>query len=239
MFYFHYVVVTIGFERRKYVLREGTLELAVCLRIEGGRIDRPLNFTITTKSGTAQAITDYSDVKIAVYLATGDDDKCVNISISDDNLVEVNESFSLLLTTLESASISISPDVAEVVIIDNDKATLAMRPNHITVQESVGEIEIFIELVGALHRKVELFLESNDGTASFLLGDYAHFSEMLTFPSGSETGATVSFRVKIEDDHLVEEMQYFTIHATSMDEAVQFEPQRENVTVYIEDNDGK
>lgn len=235
---FHYVAITIGFETTRYYLREGTLHLTVCLRIQEGKVDRALNFTLSARSGTAQAIADYSDLVVTDFFTPENDQKCVDFGITDDSLVEVNETFTLFLKAMEYST-SVSPNEATVTIIDNDKITLAMRPSHITVQESIGEVEISLELTGTLQREVAIMLESMDGTASFLRGDYLQFSEMLVFPPGSETGTTISFNIRIEDDHLVEEMQYFTVHATSMDKAVQFEPQRDNVTVYIEDNDGR
>lgn len=222
----------------RYFLHEGIQHLALCLILQGGKLDRRVEFNLSTSSGTAQPVIDYSDVLITDFLPTDSNKKCVNISITDDNFVEANESFTLSLTTMESA-VSLSPSVATVTIIDNDKATLAMTRSHITVHESTREVDVFVELFGALEREVAILLESMDGTASFLHGDYSPFSEMLTFPQGSRTGSTVSFSVTIEDDRIVEELQYFTIHATSMDEVVKFEPQRENTTVYIEDNDGK
>ena len=219
-------------------MHEGVSHLTVCLRLEGGRLDRPVDITLTTRGGTAQANADYTDVVMTEFLPADSNLKCVDIAITDDKLVEMNESFALSLSTMESA-LSLNPDVATVTIIDNDKVTLALSQNHITVQESAGDLRIIVELVGELQREVVILLESMDGTASYLHGDYAGFSEVLTFHPGSKTGSTVSYTATLEDDHAVEELEYFIIHATSLDKQVQFEPQRENTTVYIQDNDGR
>lgn len=222
-----------------YSLREGVSHLAVCLRLQGGKLDRPVDLTLSTRDGTAQANADYnSNLVVTDFLPADNNQKCVDIAVTDDKLVEVNETFVLVLTTVESA-ISLSPDTAMITIIDNDRVTMALKQSHIIVQESIGELKVFVELTGALQREVTILLESMDGSASSSLGDFTAFSEMLTFPPNSVTGSTITFTIKVEDDHLVEGIQYFTFHATSMDKAVQFEPQRDNATVFIEDNDGR
>ena len=232
--------VVIGFEMPHYVLHEGVSHLTVCLTLQGGRLDRDVNVTLSTRTGTAQANADYSTEVVTIdYLPTDSINlTCVNIAITDDKVVERNESFALFLFTMESAVI-LSPSVSTVTIIDNDRITLALSRNHITVQESARDLEIVVELFGDVQREVVVLLESMDGTASFLQGDYAGFSEVLTFNPGSKTGSVVSYTATLEDDHAVEDLEYFTVHATSLDDQVQFEPQRENITIYIEDNDGR
>ena len=235
------IAVVIGFEMPQYFLHEGEAHLTVCLRLQSGRLDRAVNVTLSTRAGTAQANADYNtDVVTIEFLPTDSNVNltCVDIAITDDKVVERNESFALFIFTTESA-ITLSPNVTTVTIIDNDKITLALSRNHITVQESARDLEIVVELFGDLQREVVILLESMDGTASFLHGDYAGFSELLTFHPGSGRGSIVSYTATLEDDHAVEDLEYFIVHATSLDEQVQFEPHRENITIYIEDNDGK
>ena len=233
--------VVIGFETPQYFLHEGESHVTVCLRLQGGRLDRTVNVTLSTRAGSARANTDYSTDVVTIDLLPTDDNvnlTCVDIAITDDKVVERNESFALFLSTIEPA-ITLSPNMTTVTIIDNDKITLALSRNHVTVQESARHVGIVVELFGDLQREVVVLLESMDGTASFLRGDYAGFSEVLTFHPGSKTGSIVSYTATLEDDHAVEDLEYFIVHATSLDEQVQFEPHRENITIYIEDNDGK
>lgn len=230
--------IVIGFEMPQYFLPEGASHLTVCLRLQGGRLDRAANITLSTRAGTALANADYSADAITVDFLPADNLTCVDIVITDDKVVEKNESFALFLSTTEPA-ITLSPNVTTVTIIDDDKITLALSQSHVTVQESDRDLEIVVELFGDLQREVIVLLESMDGTASFLHGDYAGFSELLTFRPGSRTGSVVSYTATLEDDHAVEDLEYFVVHATSLDEQVQFEPHRENITVYIEDNDGR
>lgn len=226
----------------QYLLHEGVSELTVCLRLQGGRLDRAVNVTLSTRAGTAQANADYTTDPIKIEFLPTDTINvnltCVEIAITDDEVVERNESFELFLTTAEPAII-LSPNLTTLTIIDNDNVMLALSQSHVTVQESARDLDITVELFGDLQREVVVLLESMDGTASFLRGDYAGFSELLTFHPGSRTGSIVSYTATLEDDHAVEDLEYFVVHATSLDKQVQFEPHRENITVYIEDNDGR
>ena len=230
--------IDIGFEMLQYFLPEGASHLTVCLRLQGGRLDRAVNVTLSTRPGTALANADYSSDAIITEFLPADNLTCVDIVVTDDKAVEKNESFALFLSTTEPA-INMSPNMTTVTIIDNDKITLALSQSHVTVQESDRDLEIVVELFGDLQREVVVLLESMDRTASFLHGDYAGFSELLTFRPGSRTGSVVSYTATLEDDHVVEDLEYFVVHATSLDEQVQFEPHRENITIYIEDNDGR
>lgn len=226
----------------QYLLHEGVSELTVCLRLQGGRLDRAVNVTLSTRAGTAQANADYTTDPIKIEFLPTDTINvnltCVEIAITDDEVVERNESFELFLTTAEPAII-LSPNLTTLTIIDNDNVMLALSQSHVTVQENARDLDITVELFGDLQREVVVLLESMDGTASFLRGDYAGFSELLTFHPGSRTGSIVSYTATLEDDHAVEDLEYFVVHATSLDKQVQFEPHRENITVYIEDNDGR
>ncbi len=233
--------VVIGFEMPQYFLPEGASYLTVCLRLQGGILDRAVNVTLSTRAGTALANADYSTDVVTIDFLPADTNvnlTCVDIVITDDKVVERNESFALFLSTTEP-TITLSPNMTTVTILDNDKITLALSQSLVTVQESARDLEILVELFGDLQREVVVLLESMDGTASFLRGDYASFSELLTFRPGSRTGSVVSYTATLEDDHAVEDLEYFVVHATSLDEQVQFEPHRENITIYIEDNDGR
>lgn len=53
-------------------------------------------------------------------VSPGSQQQCINISIISDNIVEDTEIFTVLLTTNDNA-VMLSPDEAEVAIIDNDR----------------------------------------------------------------------------------------------------------------------
>ena len=115
---------------------------------------------------------------------------------------------------------------------------LALVQSSYTVDEDVGQLSLNVELSeGMLERDVTFLLGSSDGTAKEAYGDYASFNEMLTFPSGSQQGDTVSLTVSILDDTRVENLEEFTAHASSMDIDVMFSNQYSSI--FIRDNDGE
>ena len=68
--------------------------------------------------------------------------------------------------------------------------------------------------------------------------DYSPLSGFsLTFPSGSGVNNVLSFNVSITDDSLLENNEFFSVHATSMDPVVTFSPGRNTSTVNILDDD--
>ena len=61
---------------------------------------------------------DYSSLPLDCRLEPGDTSQCVEITITDDDLVELTESFSVSLSTV--ATLEIVQDTAVVYIEDND-----------------------------------------------------------------------------------------------------------------------
>lgn len=220
-------------------MQEGASQLEACMILQGGMLARPVYLTISSSNGTAQAPGDYNELIYHMTLSHSDGvRKCINITIIDDELVEDTEIFSLTLASEDNA-VSLIPDRLTVMILDNDKVTLTLQQTNYTVNESVGQLELNVELKGTLERNITVSLETTDGNASSRSGDYTAILETLTFSSGSESGSTVAFAVDIHDDQIVEGEESFSIQATSSDAAVVFEAEKETAYVSIEDDDCK
>ena len=232
--------MTVGFETSKYSLREGMSSPEVCILLEGGQLDRPVDITLFSSDRTAHAQADYARLFTTQFEPSDGNTHCVDIAIIDDSLVERNETFTLALISNDSA-VSLTSQSATVVIIDNDQAMFGFVHNTYTVNEGGGQGEIAIQLLGgqSLEREIFVHLESSDGSAIATNSDYTAFRKALTFSPGSSPGTVESLVIDIFDDNLVEEVEYFTVHAVSMDSAVQFEVGKENATIFIKDNDCK
>ena len=236
--YIH-TAVNIGFEQTLYSVQEDAAQLKVCVVIEGATLARSVELTISSSNGTAQAPQDYAETFYSIsYLQSDGERKCINITIVDDDIIENTETFSLRLASVDVA-VSVISDELTVTILDDDQVTLALRETNYTVNESAGQLQVMVELKGNLERSISFSLNSNDGTASALGGDYTTISDTLSFPSGSKTGSIISFTVDIHDDLLVEGQESFSIQASSADEAVVFEIGKEIVFIAIEDDDCK
>ncbi len=202
-------------------------------------LSRPLNFTIASSDGTASELKDFSKLLLTTSFSESDEDRlCINVTIIDDLLLENNESFTLLVTSPDSA-VSVKLNMTTVTILDDDSVTLAMHPMEFTITERSQQVQITVVLRGSLEREVSLMLESDDGTASSFNKDYKTLSDKLTFPRSSAASSSLTVNVTIVDDLLVEGMEYFTIHALSMDAAAYFIPGRNSTTIHIMDDDSK
>ena len=229
--------ITLGFEKTNYTVYEDDSTLEVCVICQGGRLNRPLDLTIASSDGSASAPMDYSNLFLTTnFLESVDHRLCVNVTIVDDLLLEDDESFTLLLTSADRA-VSMTLNSTTVTILDNDAVTLVLHPSHLAINESSEQVQVTIQLIGGLEREVSFILESADGTASSLTGDYKSFSSRLFFPIGSDNASTITVAIDIVDDLLLEETEYFTVHASSVDGHAHFKPGRDSTTFIIEDDD--
>ena len=238
MFLLIILATSLGFDKADYHVYENDTSVEICVRRRGGILNRPLDLTITSSDGTANELNDYSKLLLIVPFSQSDGDRlCINVTIIDDLILEHDESFTLLLTSTDSA-VSVKLNVTTMTILDDDAVTLALQPMQLTVTESSQQVEITVVLRGSLEREVTLMLESDDETASFNK-DYKMLSDKLTFPPSIAASSSLSVNVTIVDDPLVEGMEYFTIYAFSKDATVYFIPGRNSTTVHIEDDDSK
>lgn len=221
------------------MIREDAPQLMVCLTLQDGReLARPVDFTVSSSDGSAQAPGDYTSVELTTrFDPIHRHRKCLELGIVDDWRLEENEVLTLSLT-LTDPSIFLGLVQTSVTILDNDHVMVGLQPTHYTVEENVQQIELTVELLGDIERDVSVILESRDGTAFASDGDYIPFLEVLTFSKGSSSGLICSARVYIQDDPLVERLEYFTVHLSTVDVGVQIQQSREDATIYIISDDG-
>ena len=221
------------------MIREDTPQLMVCLMLQDGRdLARSVDFAVSSNDETAEAPGDYTSMELTTrFDPSHGHRKCLQLRIVDDWRLEDNEVFSLSLT-LTDPSIFLGLVQTSVTILDNDQVMVGLQLTHYTVEESVQQIELTVELLGDIERDISVVLESRDGTAFASDGDYIPFLEVLTFLKGSSSGSTRSARVYIQDDPLVERLEYFTIHLSPLDAGVQIQQSREDATIYIISDDG-
>ena len=230
--------MTAGFEVSEYSLHEGLSSLEVCILLEGGQLDRPVNISLSSNDRTAVAQADYARLYAAGFVPSDGNTKCVDVTIRDDAVVERDETFTLALTSNDTA-VDIVSHSATVVIIDNDQAVVRFVHNSYTALEGVGQIEVGIQLLDgqSLDREIVVHVESSDESALSMNNDYAGFRRALTFPPGSLPGTVLPLEIVILDDNLVEDLEYFSLHMETTDHAVQFQTGKQNSTVYIKDDD--
>ena len=230
--------MTAGFEVSEYSLHEGMSSLEVCILLKGGQLDRSVNIALSSNDRTALAQVDYAGLYTTGFEPDDGNTRCVDVTINDDAVVERDETFTLALTSNDTA-VHIVSHSATVVIVDNDQAVIGFVHNSYTALEGIGQLEVGIQLLDgqSLEREIIVYVESSDESALSINGDYAAFGRALTFPQGSSPGTTLPLQISILDDSLVENLEHFTLHMGITDHAVQFQTDKQNSTIFIEDDD--
>ena len=103
---------------------ESDMYVMVCAMLTEGELERDIIVYLSTSDGTAMAPGDYTAIaNYPLIFLSGDPlgtRICVNITINDDEIVEPDQYFSVLLAS--SDPVYITPNAeARVVIIDNDR----------------------------------------------------------------------------------------------------------------------
>ncbi|CAB4022563.1 PA14 domain-containing, partial [Paramuricea clavata] len=108
----------IGFEYSLYSVAEDSGSVQICLDINS-----VTNFhgLITTNDGTAVTGADYLSILEIVNTSVSQESTCYTIQILDDDEIEGNETFNVVLTlNANVSSVPIIQDKATVIIVDND-----------------------------------------------------------------------------------------------------------------------
>jgi hypothetical protein len=160
---------------------------------------------VATLDGTAKAGQDYTAVSQDVTFAPGETSKSVNVPISDDDLYEGPETFTVNLSDPSSGASLGSPSTATVTITDDDTATISFSASSYSVSEGDGSAQIQLKRAGALGSPMSVHLASSNGTAS-AGSDYTAVSQDVTFAAG-ETSKTIPIPItrdsQVESDETV------------------------------------
>ncbi len=186
-----------------------------------GEATTPMNFTLTrsNSTGTASVVattavgtatgggTDYSNVSSqTVNFADGSATATLNVTINNDNIDEVDETFVVNLTT-PSAGYTISDTQATGTITDDDTSSITINdPAAVTEGTSVG---FTVALSNPNSRTVTVRADTTNGTAA-ASGDFtARSNQTLTFVAGDISEA---FTVTTNNDNLNEaDSEQFTV----------------------------
>ena len=130
-----------------------------------------------TADGTATAGSDYTSTSGTLTIAAGSLSGTITVSVLDDALVELDETFKLTLSN--AANALISDDEGTGTITDDDVATLSIED--VTVAEDGGPASFTVMLDQAAPEAVTVEYATADGTA--LAGsDYASPAERSPSP---------------------------------------------------------
>lgn len=168
------------FEPGHYTVMEncGEFELRV---VREGDLTRECTVDFETEDGSAEAGSDYVGKKGTLVFPPGVDEQRFRIEVIDDDVFEQDEHFYVKLTNASSDVILGTPNVATVMILDDDHGGIfALTAKDHDLCESVGVYELQVQRYSGARGKVLLPFWTEDGTAK-AGKDYEMFQGELEF----------------------------------------------------------
>lgn len=191
----------------------GSVALAIVLNPTS---DSPTFVDFNTADGTAVAPADYApQPTTTLEFAPGVSSQTILVTIVDDQIDEVDETFQVVLSAATNADIDASAGAATVTIVDNDPLPVVS-----IFDESVYEFEGFAFLTVGIDRPssrdVTARVITANGTAA-APDDYEPISTIVTIPAGE---TSTEAQVAIVDDNVQEDAEAFTASLSDATNAV-------------------
>lgn len=207
---------TIQFNTDNYSVNEnGNAVTLMVFRSGGTGLTASVNYA--TSNGSAIAGSDYTATSGTLTFNPGETQKTITVAISDDALVEGNETFAVNLTGPSAGAALGSPSTSTVTIVDNDggSSTVQFNPIAYSGTETPGNSTVTLTItanrLGDPSATITVRYATSDGSAT-AGSDYAATSGSVTFGPG-ETQKTVT--VTILDDALVENPENFFVNLSN------------------------
>jgi len=165
---------------------------------------------VQTADGTATKPADYTDVDATIVFAKGELTKTVEISTTDDAIVEGAETFTVAISNPTIGTVSATAATATVTITDNDAP--ASNPvftitNATTVTEDAGTVLVATITRDDASAAASLTVTVAGGTATAGT-DFFGGTATVNFAVGQTTH---DIQVEIVDDAIVESAETFTV----------------------------
>ena len=188
------------------VLEEEKHAVVTVVRTQGQDDDASVDFI--TYDGIANSGEDFHFKTGTVHFASGENRTSFTIDIIDDELIEIDESFTVALSNPTSGAILGSQTTATVSIVSNDgPGQLQFAQDTFTVQESDGIAQLKVVRSRGKDGQIAVGIVVTDETA-LSEEDYLLLSDQLVFQQ-DELEKTVLIR--LQEDSEVENIETFTI----------------------------
>jgi len=207
---------TISLSAASYsVLEGGTLTITAT---RTGGSDGPVSVHYATANGTATAGSDYTATSGTLSWDYGDTtSKTFIIPITQDAVVENNESFNITLSNPTGGAVIGTPSAAVVTIIDDDTATpgtISWSPATYSVSEGGASLTLIATRTGGSTGPVGVSWATANGTASAGL-DYYAANGILSWANGETSSKTITLGGVIIQDTLVEGNETFYVNMSN------------------------
>ncbi|XP_060562323.1 sodium/calcium exchanger 2-like [Ruditapes philippinarum] len=179
-----------------------------------GKINNRVVFKVETIDGTAEAGSDYKEVKKSMVFESGQTEQELEIEIVDDNIWEPDEIFFVRLSVEadELAEIG-NRGIAQVVILNDDEpGTVEFEKPSFLFKESIGTARIPVKRVNGADGELKLNWKTKDISA---VGgrDYEETSGELIFSHGE---VEKHIEITINDDMEFEKDENFELFIDSV-----------------------
>jgi hypothetical protein len=177
------------------VVDEGAGFITYTVSRTGAGAAATINFN--TAGGTATAGSDYTALTQTLSFAAGEMSKTVQVAITDDSVLEVNQTVVGSISAASAGTIAVS--TASATINDNEQSVWSVAAATTAVDEGAGFITYTVSRTGA-GAAATINFNTAGGTAT-AGSDYTAVTQTLSFAAG-EMSKTVL--VAITDDNLAE-----------------------------------
>ena len=157
-----------------------------------------------TSNGTATAGADYTAASGTLTFSPGQTTKFIDVSITNDDLNESDETFTVTISNAVNATIA---DATATGTILNDDAVPSLVVNDVIVNEDAGTATFTVTQSAVLGQTVTVDYATSNGTAT-AGADYTAASGTLTFNAGD---TTKTFNVTITNDTSDEVDETYTV----------------------------
>lgn len=112
-------MIRIKFESLSYSVEEGAT-VKVCVKAESGELERTVQLSVASISDSAEESDDYSPVTLTLTLLPGESQFCFSVETLDDDVVEGDEGFTIVIRSQDKAVI-IPTNTTIISIHDSDR----------------------------------------------------------------------------------------------------------------------
>ncbi|RIJ46690.1 choice-of-anchor D domain-containing protein, partial [Maribellus luteus] len=166
-----------------------------------------------TSDGTATAGTDYTSVSGTLSFAAGETSKTVDITVTGDNMLEADETFTLTLSNATGTDVVITDATGTGTITNDDAAAVTIAD--VSSNEDDGAITVTATLDNAVQGGFQVNVNTTDGTATTADNDYTAVSgHTLTF--AGTAGEMQTFTVTPNTDTKLEANETATVSMSNL-----------------------